>query len=62
MYKIVVRTLVWNQNLKVTFFRKRGLTKESYTKFRFKFVADLCCWIFNKGDDSFSSYKVVKID
>lgn len=61
MYKIVVRNLAWTQDLRVTLFEKSGPTKKPYTKFRFKFVANLVCWIFNNGDNSFSSYKVVKI-
>lgn len=63
MYKIVVRNIIWVQNVKVTFIEKSGNdTKGDYTKFRFKFVADMVCWLFNNSRNGFESFSVVKID
>jgi hypothetical protein len=63
MYKIVVTTLGhFSNNVRVTYFEKNGPTKKPYTKFRFKFMANFVCWCFNKRDNLFNSYKVVKIN
>lgn len=62
MYKIVVKILIWESDVRITFFEKSGPTDKHYTKFRFKFVANFCCWIFNNGNNYFNTYRVVKIN
>lgn len=62
MYKIVVKELIFCHNVKVTFFQRSGNFTDGYTRFRFKFVAKLVCWLFNNEKYSLKTYHVVKID
>lgn len=63
MYKIVVTTLGhFSHPVRVTYFEKSGPTNKPYTKFRFKFMANFICWLFNRTNNLFNSYKVVKIN
>ena len=61
LYKITVRNIMWTQNVRISFLEKTGNPTKDYTRFRFKFVANLVCWILNKGENGFVSYRVVKI-
>jgi hypothetical protein len=61
VYKITVRNIMWTQNVRISFLEKTGNTTKDFTRFRFKFVANLVCWILNKGENGFVSYRVVKI-
>ena len=61
MYKITVRQIIHTRDLVIRAFGKGGPTNDPATTFRFRFAADICCWIFNKGDDGWSTYTVVKI-
>jgi hypothetical protein len=36
-------------------------TKEAATIFRLKFIADIICWVYNKSDENFNTYTVVKL-
>lgn len=43
-------------------FKKPQPTKLPATKFKFKMIAKICCWLLNKTDSDFKTYQVVSID
>lgn len=61
MYKIYFSGILCYGYVTVRMMGKSGKTDLPATKFKLKWVADLCCWLLNKGDQEFKTYKVVKI-
>jgi hypothetical protein len=61
MYKISYRGILKYGYVTVRFFGKKGgVTNKPPTKFRFKMIANICCWLLNKSDEEFNTFKVVK--
>lgn len=60
-YKIAYRGILRYGDVKVGFCGKNGPTKEQPTYFRFKFVAAIVAFIFNKDDKGFKTYTVVPV-
>jgi len=61
MYKISYSGILKYGYVTVCLMGKDGApTNKKPTKFRFKIIANICCWLLNKSDESFNTFKVVK--
>lgn len=60
MYKISYNGILCYGYVTIRWIGKSGTTNLPPTKFKFKLIANICCWLLNKGDKEFKTYKVVK--
>lgn len=61
MYKIYYSDILSYGYIKVSIFKKSGATNLPATKFKFKIIAILYCWLLNKAEKGFKTFRVVKI-